>query len=322
MESIRFSYSFSQYQALGLFAEAMPAAKEGREEEAKAPRREAKEVEVDDLAMETKRTALLDRLEKQLKTSSCRFTSRLFFSFNVTDDRKVQRAIDQEFSDWRKKNREAVNGLLIYAQSAALHLLEGPTEMIFKALEFFHSLSSEVRKAPEVQVGTTPRVNEKGELPALLSGVKILHFTELHAASVVRSWGSMVHPGKPTGNQMPMEEANCHELVFSAYLKALRLCLKVQKLLEAETDSDASVQKTYKKAADELPSVDEVLVLVGRSSAEYFFSYPEFEPWIASRTTTYLLCFRSFSSLCLWHKLSFNTIQSFENQLVMLMFLL
>jgi hypothetical protein len=31
------------------------------------------------------------------------------------------------------------------------------------------------------------------------------------------------------------------------------------------------------QAADELPSVDEVLVLVSRSSAEYFFTFPEFE---------------------------------------------
>lgn len=75
--------------------------------------------------------------------------------------------------------------------------------------------------------GTTPRPNEKGELPALLSAVRVLHFTELHGVSVVRSWCSLAHPGRPTGNQMPVEEANCHELVFSCYKKVLCLCLKV-----------------------------------------------------------------------------------------------
>ena len=89
-----------------------------------------------------------------------------------------------------------MNGILIYTQSVALHLLEGPTEMLFNALALFHSVSAEVRKAPEVQPGTTPRPNEKGELPALLSGLRVLHFTELHGVSVVKSWCSLVHPGQ------------------------------------------------------------------------------------------------------------------------------
>jgi len=38
-----------------------------------------------------------------------------------------------------------------------------------------------------------------------------------------------------------------------------------------------SAQALSAQAADELPSVDEVLVLVSRSSAEYFFTFPEFE---------------------------------------------
>lgn len=246
--------------------------------EAKVKTKDVPAETIDDLAVETKRTALLDRLEAQLKAGTS-FTTRLLFAFNAADDRKTQRAIDQEFMDWRKNTSgaQAVNGILIYTQSVAIHLLEGPTEMIFKALECFHSMSAEVRKVPEVQVGTTPRPNEKGELPALLSAVRVLHFTELHGVSVVRSWCSLAHPGRPTGNQMPVEEANCHELVFSCYKKVLCLCLKVQKLLDGEADPDASLQKTYKKAADELPSVDEVLVLVGRSAAEYFFTFPEFE---------------------------------------------
>jgi len=251
---------------------------QGASPEAKVKTKEPPAETMDDLAMETKRTALLDRLESQLKKGPS-FTTRLLFAFNVSDDRKVQRAIDQEFTDWRKTTAgaQAVNGILIYTQSVALHLLEGPTEMLFNALALFHSVSAEVRKAPEVQPGTTPRPNEKGELPALLSGLRVLHFTELHGVSVVKSWCSLVHPGRPTGNQMPVEEANCHELVFSCYKKVLCLCLKVQKLLDGEADPDSSLNKTYKKAADELPSVDEVLVLVSRSSAEYFFTFPEFE---------------------------------------------
>ncbi|CAJ1360284.1 unnamed protein product [Effrenium voratum] len=231
---------------------------------------------IDELAMETKRTALLDRLESQLKATH---VSRLLFAFNATEDRKVQRAIDQDFADWRKKqeNKEALTGLLVYTQSYALHLLEGPTELVFKALGFFQSLSAEVRKAPEVQAGTTPRPNEKGELPALLSLVRVLHFTELHSVRVVRSWSSMSHPGRATSNQMPMEEANCHELVFSCYKKLLCLCLKVQKLLDTEQEPDAAtLQKSYKKASEELPSMDEVLAIVGKSSTEFFFTFPEF----------------------------------------------
>jgi len=122
--------------------------------EAKVKTKDVPAETIDDLAVETKRTALLDRLEAQLKAGTS-FTTRLLFAFNAADDRKTQRAIDQEFMDWRKNTSgaQAVNGILIYTQSVAIHLLEGPTEMIFKALECFHSMSAEVRKVSEVQVG-------------------------------------------------------------------------------------------------------------------------------------------------------------------------
>ena len=59
------------------------------------------------------RTALLDRLESQLKKGPS-FTTRLLFAFNVSDDRKVQRAIDQEFTDWRKTTAGAQAVTWIY----------------------------------------------------------------------------------------------------------------------------------------------------------------------------------------------------------------
>eukprot|EP00913_Durusdinium_trenchii_P019794 g18607.t1 len=141
---------------------------------------------MDELAMETKRTALLDRLEGQLKAQN--FTSRLLFSFNCTDDRKVQRAIDQEFSEWRKSRFEALNGILLYTQSVALHLLEGPTELIFKALELFHSLSAEMRKVPEVQEVAGPRQLLQGLLWAALAAFIVYLLCTWQALGAEGSW--------------------------------------------------------------------------------------------------------------------------------------
>jgi len=235
---------------------------------------------IDELATESHRTLLLDRLESQLKAKP--YISRMLFAFNASDDRKVQKAIDQEFADWRKKQEnaaEALTGVMVYTQTFALHLLEGPSELIFKALGFFHSISTEVRQVESPAPGVTPRPNEKGEPPGLVSVVRVLHFTELHAVRVARTWCSMPHPGRATGSaQQPLDEGSCHEMVFSLYKKMLCLCLKVRKLLDGEQDNDhGSLLKTYKKAADELPSIDEVLAVLGKSSTEFFFTYPEFE---------------------------------------------
>eukprot|EP00439_Symbiodinium_sp_Y106_P022117 s28_g2.t1 len=245
---------------------------------------------IDELATESHRTLLLDRLESQLKAKP--HISRMLFAFNASDDRKVQKAIDQEFADWRKKQEnaaEALTGVIVYTQTFALHLLEGPSELIFKALGFFHSISTEVRQVESPAPGMTPRPNEKGEPPGLVSVVRVLHFTELHAVRVARTWCSMPHPGRATGGaQQPLEEGSCHEMVFSLYKKMLCLCLKVRKLLDGEQDSDGgSLLKTYKKAADELPSIDEVLASSRRPLSPLF------------RWCSILSCFGPFRPLCL-----------------------
>eukprot|EP00930_Biecheleria_cincta_P083993 TRINITY_DN73496_c0_g1_i1.p1 TRINITY_DN73496_c0_g1~~TRINITY_DN73496_c0_g1_i1.p1 ORF type:complete len:299 (+),score=64.70 TRINITY_DN73496_c0_g1_i1:80-976(+) len=244
----------------------------------------SKDVEetIDELAMETKRTTLLDRLESQLKTTN--HVSRLLFAFSIADDKKIQKALDQEFTSWKQQQEghEALTGVLVLVSAqTGFHLLEGPTEIVLKALSFFHSISTEAKSLRELAgtVQATPRPDEKGELPALLSTVRVLHFTELHGVQVARSWCSLVHPGKSLGGvQTALDDTNSHELVFSAYKKMLCLCLKVQKLLDPDEAVDSrGLKKAYEKAADEMPTVDEVQCIMGKNALECFFTYPEFE---------------------------------------------
>lgn len=237
---------------------------------------------IDELAMEAKRTTLLDRLESQLKTTN--HISRMLFAFSINDDKKIQKALDQEFTSWKQQQEghEALTGVLVLVSAQiGFHLLEGPTELVMKALGFFHAISTEAKGLRELgaPVQATPRPDEKGDLPALLSSVRVLHFTELHGVQVARSWCSFVHPGKSLGGvQTAIDDSNCHELVFAAYKKMLCLCLKVQKLLDPDEPVDSrGLKKTYEKAADELPSVDEVQCIMGKNALECFFTYPEFE---------------------------------------------
>merc|ERR1719454_2441708 len=60
---------------------------------------------IDELAQETKRVNVLERLEVQLKGK--KHCSRLLFAFPIpADDRKVQSTIEQEFLSWRKKQEQ------------------------------------------------------------------------------------------------------------------------------------------------------------------------------------------------------------------------
>merc|ERR1719356_119346 len=99
---------------------------------------------VDPLTEETRRKSLLDAIERQLKDVG--HVSRLLFAFGVSDDRKIQSTVDQEFIDWLQKQGYAdkISGICVYIGQAAIELLEGPTELLFKALEFLQSLSVEV----------------------------------------------------------------------------------------------------------------------------------------------------------------------------------
>lgn len=228
---------------------------------------------MDELAVETKRTTLLDRLEIQLKGRP--HVSRLLFGFNVAEDKKVQKAVDQEFMNWRQQQEgkaAALSGLLLFAGQGAIHFLEGPSELIFKALEFFHSISAEAQTTPEGLAAGAAKEPEKAKEKVLISTVRVLHFTELHGVRSLNSWCSIVHTGKAIGgNQTQLEDGNCPELVFVVYKKLLCLCLKVKR----QEPEDAS--KAFKKAMDDLPNVDEIVTLLGKSGLDYFFSFEEFE---------------------------------------------
>lgn len=219
---------------------------------------------VDELAQETKRTTLLDRVEQQLKDQP--HVSRILFGFSIADDRKTQSLVEQEFNGWRAKQERTseLSGLLVFTAQGALHLLEGPTELLYGALELFHRL------AAESKLPTSAR-------PALIGPLRVLHFTELHGVRASMLWCSYVHGGKlQGGTQVQLEEATCADFAFRTYEKLLKVCLRVKQQVGEEAGLD-STQLAYKKAADMMPTVDEVVVLIGKSGADLFFSYPEFE---------------------------------------------
>ena len=118
--------------------------------------------------------------------------------------------------------------------------------MLFNALALFHSVSAEVRKAPEVQPGTTPRPNEKGELPALLSGLRVLHF---HRAPWCVGGEILVFPGASRTAHRQSDASRGGQLslswVFSCYKKVLCLCLiEVSRCLALQ-----NMGKTWQDAA-------------------------------------------------------------------------
>jgi len=192
----------------------------------------------------------------------------LFFVFTVSDDRKIQGQVEQEFQDWRKKGKYSdVTGLLLYIGQAGVQLLEGPTELLHKALECFNSLTVEDSSRPQ-----------------LVSGIRVLHFTELHAVRVSVGWSAYSHQSKLVGGAAgSLEEGNCAEMVLLVYQKFLGVCLKVAEQADDEVDwrlrgvDFGKLQGLYKKQADMLPSADDTLILLSKNGADLFFSYAEFE---------------------------------------------
>jgi len=247
------------------------------------PQKDEVQEVVDELALETRRTTLLNKVEDQLKEKGC--VSRILFAFSVVDDKKTHNAVEQEFTTWLQKLEEpdTLTGVLIFMAQTALHFLEGPTELIFKVLDFFHAISSEAASQPlsplisDDGVKIVTRNESAPSRPALVSSLKIVHFTELHGIRTSVSWCTFVHPGKLVGaTQIQLEEGNCPEIVFAMYVKVLKLCLRAQELAEKE-GSDVRIQSCYRKASDLLPTVDEVLNLLGKGSSEFLFTYAEFQ---------------------------------------------
>lgn len=263
---------------------------------AAAPRRRQRNTEpqetIDELALETARTTLLDRVEAQLRGT--RHYSRLFFAFATEDHRKLHGSIEEEFSAWRMNldDPDELTGVMIYIGTYVLHFLEGDTETLFKALEFFHMLSSE---APGNSQPDAVQQAKRNSLPsnaprpagsqepsthqprvALIANLRILHFTELHGVRTSSSWCFYVHNSKPTGSAFPVEEANCPELVFTAYNKMLRLCLRVARIVRS-SGAQADLPGAYKGCAEIMPTADDASQLMSKAAAEFLFSYAEFD---------------------------------------------
>jgi len=249
--------------------------------------KEAHHEVIDELAQETKRVTLLDREEQQLKGR--KHVSRVLFVFGIVDDRKMQAAVEQEFTSWRGRQEGGrdVTGLLLFLGQAAVSFLEGPTELLFKAVELFHSLSQEVQPAivmplPPADMRTKTQAAETTEAPAappraaLISAVRVLYFTELHGIRASVGWCSFVSPAKAQAGGAQNTEEDSHELVFALYKKLLVTSLKVSDLAGNETHPD-NLQSYYRKQSDLLPLPDEVVLLLGKQGAENFFNFAEFQ---------------------------------------------
>jgi hypothetical protein len=265
-----------------------PGADGGAAPPRRARSKEAHNEVIDELAQETKRVTLLDREEQQLKGR--KHISRLLFIFGIVDDRKMQSAVEQEFTSWRDRQDggSEVTGLLLFLGQAAVSFLEGPTELVFKAMELFHGLSQDVQPATVMPLAPAdmrtnlPAARTETEAPAsapraaLISAIRILYCTELHGVRTSVGWCSFVSPAKLQTGGAQNSDLDSHELVFALYKKLLVTCLKVRDNAGNETHP-ANLQSYYRKQSDHLPLPDEVVLLLGKQGAENFFNFAEFQ---------------------------------------------
>jgi len=269
-------------------------------QQAQETRRRGRQQEVqeiiDPLAQETKRTLLLECVERQLKGQH--HVSRLLMTFSIAD--AVQAPLDQEFGDWRGKQERLMNGslsgLLLYTGQTGVTFMEGPTELIFAALGFFHALATEPQKPPgrgspqpPAGVGAAGAAAAGRKSPAptahavaaptrkdLIGPLRIIYFTELHGVRVSTSWCTYAQAAKPQGQTGQVDETNAHELAFASYRKLLLACLKVSEKLSGEDPRTDALQSAYRKHVEMLPTVDDVMVLTSKAAADFFFTYHEF----------------------------------------------
>lgn len=260
---------------------AAPGATGGGQGDSAGPRRrrgptEVQEV-VDDLAQETKRTTLLDCLEKQVKD---RFhISRIVFAFAVADDKKVQSIVEQEFKEWRDNldRPTKLTGVLVFTVQGALHFLEGPTELLFGALQLFQGLAVDAQSPSASQ--------------SVISQLRVVHFTELHGVRTSTSWCSYLHTGKlQGGTQVTLEESQCADYVYKLYHKFLLMSIRAKEQAgitdmgqggdedEDEEVDGGVVNGHFKKLPLEMvPGVDEAYTVLSKNTADFFFSFSEFE---------------------------------------------
>jgi len=237
---------------------------------------------VDELAQETKRVTLLEREEQQLKGQ--KHVSRVLFVLGIVDERKTQDAVEQEFTAWRGQTEGAkdVTGVLLFCGQSAVSFLEGPTELLFKAVELFNGLTVEVQasavmptppddmKVGDPKVAIVPPAAPR---PALISALRVLYFTELHGVRTAGDWCAVVSNAKPGGAQQ-LEDMS--QQVFELYKKILVLCLKATENVGTAEGADAWTS-AYRKEVELMPAADEVIMLLSKQNSDNFFSFPEFQ---------------------------------------------
>merc|ERR1719254_220857 len=171
-----------------------------------------------------------------------------------------------------------LTGVLLFLGQTAVGFLEGPTDLLFKALEFLHGFTSEISPAPavptappDVKISAAQKDNSQATpqtviaRPALIGAIRILYFTELHGVRVSMGWCVFAHATKQGGAAQGNVEDGAHEMVFLLYRKILTLCLKVQ-----DSARDASdVQNHYRRNTDMMPLQEEAAQLLGKQAAEY-----------------------------------------------------
>jgi len=219
---------------------------------------------VDELAHDTQRATLLDAIEAQLRQEEQ--LTRLVFACQLADDKRVHAQIEREFQKWLAENdaEKTLTGfsvlLSVAPASGLLHYMEGKTEKLFAALKFFEELS-------------TDRGDNR---PALTSPTRIIYFTEMHRARLMPTWAMIVHVTK-LGPQNQQQEVIPKSVVFLMYKKLLVLAAKVHAQTKDEPGKESAAKSVLKNSVDLLPSIDDVLMLVGKVGQEVLFSYTEFE---------------------------------------------
>jgi len=224
---------------------------------------------IDELAEESRRTSLLDRLEEQLKGQP--HVSRLLFAFSVSDDKKQQQVVEKEFAKWRKDQEDGENltGILIFLGQAAVHLVEGPSELLFRSLDFFNSLGPEASHANTPGGGAGKAHAARPSVGAL----RVLYFTELHGLRASRGWFSCPSSMRMQGSQQQsLDEGNCPEMVFMLHKKILALCRRATELAGGEVQVDH-----YKRLSEWMPSAEEVMIFLGKAGVELLMTFPEFK---------------------------------------------
>lgn len=240
----------------------------------------------DELAQETQRLNLLNAVEQQVRAKTLR--SRILLGCTISDNKDVHLKVEKEFEEWvhnaeaaaRKAEEEGsaistlpLSGLLIFQPIQLLHFLEGSTDQLLAALKAFHTLSVDV---PATENGPPAR-------PALISNLRVLYFTEAHGVQSMSGWSAVKHESaKSMGGPVMIQDMEaCSMAVFMAYRKLMMVCCKVMSATGGEGDSSA-VQSAFKQSQDLLPTLDEVTALLHKGTAEYFFTFAEFEKSFAA----------------------------------------